>query len=75
MIKIRRIYDDVLPVNREVISQVQEILKSRFKAVRQEEVDLIGEKLRNPFKQRFKNVLLVAENLKKQGPRFCSSHA
>ena len=64
MIKIRRIYDDVLPVNREVISQVQEILKSRFKAVRQEEVDLIGEKLRNPFKQRFKNVLLVAENLK-----------
>ena len=66
MLKIRRIYDDVLPVNRDTLLQVQEILRTRFSEVSDQEVDLIGEKLRNPFKQQFRTILLVAENMRRR---------
>nr|MBF0221026.1 GNAT family N-acetyltransferase [Desulfobulbaceae bacterium] len=61
MFRIRRIYDDILPGNQDSIGQVQDILRSRFNAVSAEEIESIGEKLRNPFKQRFRSVLFVAE--------------
>jgi len=64
MLRIRRIYDDVLPLNQEILRQVKEIMRSRFSAVSEEEIEAIGEKLRNPFKQRFRTVLFVAENMK-----------
>jgi acetoin utilization deacetylase AcuC-like enzyme/GNAT superfamily N-acetyltransferase len=64
MFKVRRIYDDLLPVNREIIAQVQQILRTRFNLVSEEEIDQISEKLRNPFKQRFRTFLLVAENMR-----------
>lgn len=66
MLKIRRVYDDILPANRETVSQVQDILRKRFPEAPQEEILLIGEKLRNPFKQRFRTMLLVAENLRRR---------
>jgi len=66
MLRIRRIYDDIVPVNREVLRQVKDILHSRFSAVPAEEIDLIGEKLRNPFKHRFHCILFVAENLRRR---------
>ena len=64
MLRIRRIYDNVLPVNKSTLSQVQEILRSRFSAVDPKEIDHIAEKLRNPFKQRFRTILFVAESIK-----------
>ncbi len=64
MLRIRRIYDDILPINRESLRQVQDILRSRFSAVPEEEISQVGEKLRNPFKQRFRTILLVAENMR-----------
>ncbi len=66
MLKIRRIYDDALPVNKETLKQVQQILRLRFSEAPAEEIDQIGEKLRNPFKQRFRMILLVAENLRRR---------
>ena len=66
MLRIRRIYDDIVPVNREILGQVKAILQSRFSDVPAEEIDLIGEKLRNPFKQRFRSILFVAENLRRR---------
>jgi acetoin utilization deacetylase AcuC-like enzyme/GNAT superfamily N-acetyltransferase len=66
MLRIRRIYDDFVPVNREILRQVKAILQSRFSEVPTEEIDLIGEKLRNPFKQRLRSVLFVAENLRRR---------
>jgi acetoin utilization deacetylase AcuC-like enzyme/GNAT superfamily N-acetyltransferase len=66
MLRIRRIYDDVLPVNRESLRQVQEILRKRFSGVAPEEIAQIGEKLRNPFKQRFRTVLFVAESMRRR---------
>jgi acetoin utilization deacetylase AcuC-like enzyme/GNAT superfamily N-acetyltransferase len=64
MLRIRLIHDDVLPVNKEALRQVKEILRSQFKDVSDDEIELLGEKLRNPFKQRFRMVLLVAETLR-----------
>jgi len=64
MLKIRRIYDDVLPVNQDALKQVKTILRSRFMEVPAEEIEGISNKLRNPFKQRFRPILFVAENLR-----------
>ena len=64
MLKIRRVYDDVLPINQQMLKQVREILRVQFDGVSEEELALIGEKLRNPFKHRFRTILLVAENLR-----------
>jgi hypothetical protein len=66
MLQIRRIYDDIVPANREVLRQVKSIVHSRFSAVAAKEIDLIGEKLRNPFKHRFHCILFVAENLRRR---------
>ena len=64
MLRIRRIYDNVLPLNKSTIAQVQEILRSQFSAADPKEFESIAEKLRNPFKQRFRSILFVAENIK-----------
>ena len=63
MLRIRRIYDDVLPINQEILAQVKEILRSRFAAVSEEEIESIGDKLHNPFKHRFRTIPIVAERL------------
>ena len=64
MLRIRRIYDDVSPLNKETLRQVKEILKTRFTEASADEVELLGEKLRNPFKQRFRTILFVAETMR-----------
>ena len=64
MLRIRRIFDDVLPVNRETLEQVKEILRDRFSEVSEEEIEQLGEKLRNPFKQRFRPILFVAKTMR-----------
>ena len=64
MLRIRRIYDNILPVNKSTIAQVQEILRSQFSAIDPKEIETIAEKLRNPFKQRFRSILFVAESIK-----------
>lgn len=64
MFRIRRIYDDVLPMNRMAITRVQAILRSRFVSLNQEEIEKIPDKLRNPLKYRFRSILFVAENHK-----------
>jgi hypothetical protein len=75
MLRIRRIYDDVLPVNKHILAQVKDILRSRFTAVKEAEIELIEEKLRNPFKHRFRTLLFVAETLAGQGSGFCHGSA
>ncbi|MEX0939492.1 MAG: histone deacetylase family protein [Pirellulales bacterium] len=61
MFRIRRIYDDALPVNQAAIADVQQILRDRFSGLRQEEIAKLPEKLRSPVKQGFRPVLYVAE--------------
>ncbi|ACN14433.1 histone deacetylase superfamily protein [Desulforapulum autotrophicum HRM2] len=64
MFRIRRIFDDVIPVNRDALVQVREILKRRFSQASETEIDHIGDKLRNPFTLRFRPILFVAENMR-----------
>ncbi len=61
MFRIRRIHDDVLPANRIAIQEVQQIFADQFPDAPQAEIANLSEKLRNPFLQRFRLILLVAE--------------
>jgi len=61
MFRIRRIYSDILPVNREAIRQVQSILLDQFPEMRKEEIAELPGKLRHQFRYGFQIVLVVAE--------------
>ena len=64
MFRIRRIFDDAIPVNQDALSQVKSIIKKRFPAVSEQEITHLGDKLRNPFTLRFRPILFVAENMR-----------
>jgi hypothetical protein len=64
MFRIRRIYDDILPVDRGVIAQAQNILRTQFPLISEEVVKKLPEQLRNPLKYRFRSILFVAEGAK-----------
>ncbi len=62
MFRIRRIHDDVLPVNRAALHKVQALLQAQFSAVPAEEFDALPGQLRDPLKSRFRRVVFVAES-------------
>lgn len=64
--RIRRVFDDVLPIDREEIAHVQEILRSQFTGVREKEIASLPAKLRNPLKYKFRHILLVADDLQRR---------
>ena len=64
MFRIRKIQDDLFPMNRQAVEQVQEILRSRFPALREDQVAAIPHQLRDPLKYRFRSILFVAENIR-----------
>lgn len=59
--RIRRIHDDVLPINQEAIRKVKAILKERFDDAPKRDIDRMILNLRDPFAQRFRSILHVAE--------------
>ncbi len=61
MFGIRRIYDDLLPINRAAIREVQHILRVQFPDLSKKDIDKLPEQLRNPLKYRFRSILYVAE--------------
>lgn len=61
MFRIRRVYDHTLPIDRDALDQVQEILRKQFSALDGKEIDALPEKLVNPLKYRFRTILFVAE--------------
>ena len=63
MLRIRRVFDDVLPIDAREISQVQQMLRDQFPGVDAEEVDALPEKLRNPLKHQFRSFLYVADDV------------
>ncbi len=66
MLRIRRIYDDVLPSSRGLLAQVQTIMRQRFPDAPEGEVERLGDKLRNPFEQRFRSILFVAQSMRER---------
>jgi acetoin utilization deacetylase AcuC-like enzyme len=65
MFTIRRIFDAVLPVNRTALAEVQRIMLEQFRGVRAEEITGLGDRLVDPFLQRFRTMLLVAEGARR----------
>jgi acetoin utilization deacetylase AcuC-like enzyme/GNAT superfamily N-acetyltransferase len=61
MFRIRRVFDDVVPIDQSAISQVQEIMRTHFAGLPAEEIEALPAKLKNPIKYRFRHVLLVGE--------------
>jgi len=62
MFRIRRIYDDLLPINGEEIKQVQEILRTQFDKLPESDIVKLPLLLKNPLKYKFKTILFVADN-------------
>jgi acetoin utilization deacetylase AcuC-like enzyme/GNAT superfamily N-acetyltransferase len=62
MFRIRRVYDDLLPRNKDSIAQVQEILRVQFPLLHEEDITKVPEQLRNPIKFKFRSILWVAED-------------
>jgi acetoin utilization deacetylase AcuC-like enzyme/GNAT superfamily N-acetyltransferase len=61
LFQIRRIYDDVLPLDRLVLTQVRDILEQHFSLLSEEEKNELPDLLKNPLKHGFRTVLFVAE--------------
>lgn len=66
MFRIRRIYDDVLPVNKSVLRDVEAIFHAQFPDAPASDIEHLADRLRNPFKKRFRTILFVAENSRHQ---------
>jgi acetoin utilization deacetylase AcuC-like enzyme len=64
MFRIRRIYDDVLPIDKDQIEQSLSILRAQFPLVNEEEIQKIPELLRKPDKRQFLAMLFVAEEIR-----------
>ncbi len=62
MFRIRRIHDDNIPIDKETIALVQDILRMQFIGLPDKEILQLPDKLRNPMKYRFRSILLVADD-------------
>jgi acetoin utilization deacetylase AcuC-like enzyme/GNAT superfamily N-acetyltransferase len=60
--RIRRIFDDALPIDQREIAQIQQILRAQFPEIRPQDVASLPAKLRNPLKYKFRHLLLVADD-------------
>ncbi|MEW6672190.1 MAG: histone deacetylase family protein [Thermodesulfobacteriota bacterium] len=74
MFQIRRIYDEILPVNKEALRQIREIFWAQFKEAPKSDAKNIGEKLHNPFIQQFRSIIHVAETARRKVLGFALVH-
>jgi len=64
LFRIRRVYDDTAPADKEALNQVQQILHSQFPTLASRDIRKMPKQLRNPLKYRFRSILFVAEGTK-----------
>ncbi|MDD2557148.1 MAG: histone deacetylase family protein [Desulfuromonadaceae bacterium] len=62
MFSIRRVFDDVFPINRQAVAQVQQILRDQFPQLAKYDVAKIPDLLLNPLKHKFRSIVYVAED-------------
>ena len=62
MFRIRRIDDDLLPIDQTAIRQVQEILRTQFWGVSRSEIARLPAHLRDPMRFKFRTILFVADD-------------
>jgi len=64
MFRIRKIQDFILSVNKGAMKQVQEILRTQFDEIKEQDIQRFFDQLLNPSQYRFEPHLFVADNLK-----------
>ena len=62
MFRIHKIFDVTTPTNRQLLSQVQAMLRVQFNELSEKDINKLPAQLSNPLKYRFRSILLVAEN-------------
>lgn len=62
MFRIHKIFDVTTPTNRQLIAQVQAMLRVQFNALSENDIAKLPAQLANPMKYRFRSILLVAED-------------
>ena len=62
MFRIHKIFDVTTPTNRQLLSQVQAMLRVQFNALSEKDIAKLPSQLANPMKFRFRSILLVAED-------------
>lgn len=66
MFRIRRVYDERAPRNKEAIIQVQHILRTQFPGIPDTDIAKLPDQLRNPLQYRFTSMLFVADDARGQ---------
>ncbi len=67
MFRIRRVYDDVLPIDLEYIRQALDILRSQFPLVKEEHILKVADRLRKPQAHGLSAMLFVADDVRRKG--------
>jgi acetoin utilization deacetylase AcuC-like enzyme/GNAT superfamily N-acetyltransferase len=62
MFRLRRVYDDLRPIDRDAVAQVQAILRSQFAEAPAKDASGLPLRLRDPLEDRFRWLLFVAED-------------
>jgi acetoin utilization deacetylase AcuC-like enzyme len=62
MFRIHKVFDVSTPTNRQLLSQVQAMLRVQFNALSEKDIAKLPSQLANPLKFRFRSILLVAED-------------
>jgi acetoin utilization deacetylase AcuC-like enzyme/GNAT superfamily N-acetyltransferase len=64
MFRIRRVYDDALPIDRDHIAQALSVLRAQFPLVKEEEVLKLPDRLKRPLRHGFLAMLFVADDIR-----------
>jgi len=62
MFRIHKIFDVTTPTNKQLLAQVQAMLRVQFNALSEKDIAKLPQQLANPLKYRFQSILLVAED-------------
>lgn len=62
MLRMRKIFDDSAPADRDAIDQVATILKAQFPLLTEHELNKLPRQLEDPVKYRYRSLLVVAED-------------
>ena len=62
MFRIHKVFDTSTPTNRQLLSQVQAMLRVQFDQLSEQDIAKLPKQLSNPLQYRFRSILLVAED-------------
>jgi acetoin utilization deacetylase AcuC-like enzyme len=64
MFRVRRVYEDILAIDRDQIAQALAILRAQFPLLKEEEVQKLPDRFRRPKRHSFLGMLFVADEIR-----------